>query len=134
MTESSAPAAFREGPWGYHFAVNAVCSKEKVADPEVIKAFSKDLVDAIDMKAFGDPIVVHFATHDPVKAGYSLVQLIETSNICGHFVDATGEAYIDVFSCKEFDPNVVLQKVHEYFEASLGNFEYFERDAKVSKE
>lgn len=127
MTESKAP-------WGYHFAVNAVCSKDKVSDAEVIKAFSKDLVDAIDMKAFGDPIVVHFAEHDPVKAGYSLVQLIETSNICGHFVDASGEAYIDVFSCKEFDPNVVLRKIEEYFESTGGNCQFFVRDANSVEE
>lgn len=124
MTEPTAP-------WGYHFAVNAVCSKDKVSDPDVIKGFSKDLVEAIDMKAFGDPIVVHFAEHDPVKAGYSLVQLIETSNICGHFVDATGEAYIDVFSCKSFDPNVVLEKITEWFDSTSGNCEFFVRDAKA---
>jgi len=44
-----------------------------------------------------------------------LVQLIETSNICAHFVDATGEAYIDVFSCKDFDIDVVMETITEFF-------------------
>ena len=50
------------------------------------------------MKAYGDPIIEHFATHSPECAGYSLVQLIETSNICAHFSDLTGDVYLDVYS------------------------------------
>lgn len=116
-------------PWGYHLAVNAVCDPSKVTDAENIKAFSKDLVEAIDMKAFGEPTVVHFAEHSADKAGYTLVQLIETSNICAHFVDKSGECYLDVFSCKDFDPNVVLQKMIDYFGATTGNVQFFERSA-----
>ena len=61
------------------------------------------------MKAYGEPILEHFAVHDPKAAGYSLVQLIETSAITGHFVDKTGEAFLDIFSCKSFDhPKAVI--------------------------
>lgn len=116
-------------PWGYHLAINALCDPSKVTDPENIKAFSKDLVESIDMKAFGEPTVVHFAEHSEDKAGYTLVQLIETSNICAHFVDQSGECYLDVFSCKDFDPNVVMQKVIDYFGATSGNVQFFERSA-----
>lgn len=116
-------------PWGYHLAVNAVCDPAKVTDPENIKAFSKDLVESIDMKAYGEPTVVHFAEHSEDKAGYTLVQLIETSNICAHFVDSSGEMYLDVFSCKFFDAEVVLNKTIEYFGATTGNVQFFERSA-----
>lgn len=116
-------------PWGYHLAVNAVCDPAKVTDPENIKAFSKDLVEAIDMIAFGEPTVVHFAEHSADKAGYTLVQLIQTSNICAHFVDSSGECYLDVFSCKDFDPEIVMQKVIDYFGATSGNVQFFERSA-----
>lgn len=119
----------RLDPWGYHFAVNTVCDPAKVTDPDNIKAFSKALVEAIDMKAYGEPTVVHFAEHDAGKAGYTLVQLIETSNICAHFVDQSGECYLDVFSCKNFDPEVVLQTMHKFFNTSVGNCQWFERDA-----
>ena len=61
------------------------------------------MVKRIKMKAFGEPIVEHFATHDPKAAGFSLVQLIETSAITGHFVDDDGSAYLDIFSCMTFD-------------------------------
>ena len=55
------------------------------------------------MVAYGEPLLAHFAVHSPAAAGWSVVQLIETSSITGHFCDANGDAYVDVFSCKEFD-------------------------------
>jgi hypothetical protein len=33
-----------------------------------------------------------------------MYQLIETSNLSGHFVDDTKDIYFDVFSCKQYDP------------------------------
>jgi S-adenosylmethionine/arginine decarboxylase-like enzyme len=42
--------------------------------------------------------------------------MITTSNISMHFVNRTNEAYIDVFSCKEFDTSIAEAVVTEYFE------------------
>ena len=50
-----------------------------------LKEFTKILVDGIDMKAYSEPILEHFATHEEKASGFSLVQLIETS-VTGHFV------------------------------------------------
>jgi S-adenosylmethionine/arginine decarboxylase-like enzyme len=117
--------------WGYHAAFDcAGCDKTKITDGEHIKAFSKELVKRIDMKAYGEPTAVHFAEHDPGKAGYTLVQLIETSNICAHFVDVTGEAYIDVFSCKSFDTSVVMETISEFFGPESVTLYVIERGAK----
>jgi len=102
--------------WGYHGIFD--CYKGDIlliTSPENIKNFIVDLVETIDMVAYGEPIIEHFATHDPEKAGYSLVQLIETSSITGHFVDKTGEFYIDVFSCKPYDIQLVRNCIQEYF-------------------
>lgn len=68
--------------WGYHLMLDCSdCDREKITSKENIINFTKELVKIIDMKAYGDPIVVHFAEHDPTKAGYCLLHLIETSNI-----------------------------------------------------
>jgi len=80
-----------------------------------IKAFVDELVDAIDMKAFGETWIERFALHDPEKVGYSMFQMIETSNLSGHFCEYTGDFYIDVFSCKPFDEDVVCSVVKKYF-------------------
>ena len=116
--------------WGYHLMLDcAGCDHEKITNGENIKRFTKELVKRIDMVAFGDPIVEHFATHDPQKAGYSMVQLIETSNICAHFVDRDNTMYLDVFSCKTYDNQVVIDTVKEFFGASSIRINFVTRQA-----
>ena len=72
-----------------------------------------DNLQAIDMSADRAPLIEHFAEHTPEAAGYPLVQVIETSNITGHFCDLTGDAYIDVFSCKPFEPDIAVDLILE---------------------
>ena len=67
------------------------------------------------MTAFGDPLIAHFGGADPDAAGYSLVQLIETSSIVAHFAERSGDAYIDVFSCRDFETETAIRVVEEYF-------------------
>jgi S-adenosylmethionine decarboxylase len=93
----------------------ASCDEYAIRDAEVIRAFVKQLVNDIDMIAYGEPQIVKFGSGD--KAGYTLVQLIETSNICAHFVDDDNTMYLDVFSCKEFDQKIVIGLVKKYFDA-----------------
>jgi S-adenosylmethionine/arginine decarboxylase-like enzyme len=103
--------------WGMHFLVDcANCNRESIKNADNIRNFIKTLVERIDMKAYGDPILAHFATHDPSKGGYTVCQMIETSLIDGHFVDETGEVYISVHSCKEFSTETVKNTIIEFFE------------------
>jgi S-adenosylmethionine/arginine decarboxylase-like enzyme len=74
-----------------------------------------DLVKEIDMVAYGDPQIIHFGKNDPKLAGWTVLQFIETSNITAHFCDAEGDAYIDVFSCKYFDKDVVERHFKKWF-------------------
>lgn len=100
--------------WGTHLLLDiAGCRHDIVTDPEAIRSFVTDLVEAIDMRAYGEPLLAHFAEHTPEAAGWSVVQLIETSNITGHFCDLSGDAYLDVFSCKPFDPTRATELVQE---------------------
>lgn len=102
--------------WGWHLLLDIKgCDIDSIKSEETLARFLSALVERIDMVAYGDPIIKHFATHDSEKAGYSIVQLIETSNITGHFVDKNGDAYIDVFSCKPFQPSDVVSVVKEFF-------------------
>ena len=102
--------------WGVHSIIDCGgCDAFGIADRTMIEMFVKQLVEEIDMKAYGEPIIEHFATHDPSKGGYTLLQMIETSAIAAHFVEATGEAYFDIFSCKDFDIDTVIKLIHIYF-------------------
>jgi S-adenosylmethionine/arginine decarboxylase-like enzyme len=66
------------------------------------------------MVAHGDPII-EYLTPTEENSGYSLMQMIMTSNITAHFVNSNNSAYIDVFSCKEFDNNTVIKIVNKFF-------------------
>jgi S-adenosylmethionine/arginine decarboxylase-like enzyme len=63
------------------------------------------------------------------KKGYTLVQLIETSNICAHFVEETDDMYLDVFSCKKFDICIVEATLQKYFNPVGIKKIYLERNA-----
>ena len=124
------PACEKIGYWGYHLILDCQgCDRSKIASKDNLKAFIQALVEEIDMKAFGEPVLEHFATHDPDKGGYSLVQLIETSSITGHFVDKNGDAYIDVFSCKPFSIEDTKDVVTKYFHPQKIKVHYLTRQA-----
>ena len=89
---------------------------QKISDGEYIKQFAIDLADHIHMKRYGEPIAVRFGA-EPKVEGYSLIQLIETSCIAGHFAEDTDRAFIDVFSCREYPPEETAQYCKEYFGA-----------------
>ena len=67
--------------WGQHLVLDCSAGDRKaVRDGGMIREFCEDLVSSIGMVAYGEPVLEHFATHLPEAAGYSLVQLIETSD------------------------------------------------------
>lgn len=116
--------------WGYHLMLDCSgCDHDKITDGANITAFTKELVRRIDMVAYGEPVVAHFATHDPQKAGYSMMQLIETSNLAAHFVDRDNTMYLDVFSCKTYEIEDVVATVKEYFGAEKVRVNYITRNA-----
>jgi S-adenosylmethionine/arginine decarboxylase-like enzyme len=84
----------------------------------------RQLVTDIDMSPVGDPRIEYTAGEFPDKAGFTVVQIIVTSSIVAHFVDNLGQIYLDVFSCKQFDPTVVKHSVSKYFNSTRQR-EYF---------
>ena len=101
--------------WGMASAIDIYsCDPEKIRDAETIRRFVVELCDLIEMRRFGETQVVHFGEDERV-AGYSMVQLIETSLISGHFANLTNAVYLDVFSCKPYDPETVRDFAEHYF-------------------
>ncbi len=124
------PACEKVGYWGYHLILDCKgCNQKEIVDKENLKAFITMLVKEIDMKAYGEPVLEHFATHDPEKGGYSLVQLIETSSITGHFVNLNGDAYIDIFSCKPFSIETAKSVVTKFFHPQKIKVHFLTRQA-----
>lgn len=93
------------------------CDPQLIRSADAIKEYVIQLCDLIEMKRFQDTVVVHFGEDEKV-AGYSMVQLIETSLISGHFANLTNTAYIDIFSCKIYDPYQAAEFTKNFFKAS----------------
>ncbi len=105
--------------WGIASSIDIYdCDPSKIRDADLIKRFVVELCDLIEMKRFGETQVVHFGEDEKV-AGFSMVQLIETSLISAHFANKTNATYLDVFSCKAYDPETVKSFAQEYFGGSF---------------
>ena len=116
--------------WGYHLILDCKkCDFDKIRSCTNIEAFVIKLVSEIDMIASGKPLIKHFATHNKDAEGYSLVQLIETSSITGHFVDQNGDAYLDIFSCKNFDTDKAKNVVEKFFKPESIKSTFLKRQA-----
>lgn len=117
--------------WGYHLIIDSSkCMRGAIRCPRIITQFSDTLVKEIDMVPYGRPQVQHFGSGN--KAGYTLVQLIETSNIVAHFVEETDDMYLDVFSCKPFYPDTVKKVVSQYFRPLNTNAQFMIRQAGMN--
>jgi S-adenosylmethionine decarboxylase len=90
------------------------CDPDTIRDPKKIKEFVIRLCEKIKMKRFGEPQIINFGEDERVS-GYSLTQLIETSLISAHFANLTNNVYLDVFSCKYYDPLEVGDFAIDFF-------------------
>jgi S-adenosylmethionine decarboxylase len=116
--------------WGYHLLLDCSgCDPIKMTDRDNIAKFTRELCQAIDMVSVGDPWIERTAIGMPDKEGYSLYQLIVTSNISAHFIDSSRHIYLDVFSCKPFDIDTVLLYTELYFSPAKIKTNFITRNA-----
>ena len=106
--------------WGISTHIDlSSCDPDAIRNPQAIERFVIELCELIQMNRFGDPQIVRFGA-DPQVTGYTLVQLIETSDITAHFAEDTDSIFLCIFSCKYYDPLVVAEFTRKFFEASDG--------------
>ncbi len=104
--------------WGLSASVDIYdCDPSTIRDAEKIREFVRQLCDRLGMKRFGECQVVEFGEEERV-AGFSMTQLIETSLVSGHFANASNSAYLDIFSCKFYEPRVMAEFATAHFGGS----------------
>lgn len=64
---------------------------------------------------------------EPHLKGTSAVQFILTSSIVIHTLDLMGAVYINVFSCKDFDSQVVMEFTKNWFKGEIVSYHEIER-------
>ncbi|MCM2344900.1 MAG: S-adenosylmethionine decarboxylase [Alphaproteobacteria bacterium] len=99
--------------YGKHMMLTCESCNENLLDIPTMGQFLKDLADAIDMIRYGEPLVARFG--EGIEEGISAVQLITTSALTVHTNDQARDLYLDVFSCKWFDEQTVINHVNKIF-------------------
>ena len=88
------------------------CDKQKLDDYGTIKKLLDELPEKIAMKRLSKPMIWRGSPHLPGLTG---VVVIETSHIAFHTFTDTGKVNIDLYSCKDFDNDMVVNEFRNAF-------------------
>ena len=114
--------------WGLSTHIDLhYCDPALIKCKAVIFDFALALCNFIEMERYGDPQIVMFG-EDPRVAGFTLVQLLTTSSLTAHFAPGDhNSAYIDVFSCGDYDAQEVADFCKDFFQARVCNMKEIKR-------
>lgn len=93
------------------------CDPKTIRSGKMLKEYAISLCKVMNVKPYGKTVVKRFALHIGHAAGYSLVQLIESSLLSGHFSELWNRAYLNMFSCNDFDEEKATQFAIKFFKA-----------------
>ena len=122
--------------FGYHLILDIFdCNVESIRDEAVIREFLNVLLYKIKMKKMAEPSFIYlpddndyYVEKDIVR--FTVFQGIETSSITIHFCEGSRTAYFDLFSCKRFDQDIVIDLFNEYFGGEIANQMFLSRNAR----
>lgn len=101
-------------PWGMMAVIDLHdCERARLADPDTIRRFVPDVIEAIGMRAHGPLHVERFGEGE--LEGWSAMQFIETSSLTIHTDEFGDRCYVDVFSCKAFEPELAAAIAVKHF-------------------
>jgi S-adenosylmethionine/arginine decarboxylase-like enzyme len=93
------------------------CDLKIINSRPSLKTFVDKMCKLLKMKKFGKTLIPHFGHNSSKTSGYSLLQFIETSSITGHFSESKRSAYINIFSCQEFNDKKAISFTKKFFKA-----------------
>ena len=120
-------------PYGHELILDLHGCDATTFNRESIDGFFEQLCDAIDMvrceRYWWDDVGVPPEEQQvsPHTKGTSAVQFILTSSIVIHTLDMLDVVYVNIFSCKEFDPATAKRIAIEWFKAKTCREHFIER-------
>ena len=120
-------------PYGYELVLDLHGCQAHLFNRNHIDKFFTDLCDLIEMEKcevhFWDDVGVPEAEQQklPHTKGTSAVCFILTSTIVIHTLDVLGAVYVNIFSCKPFDPEIAAQFTSDCFGAASHRKTFIER-------
>ena len=98
---------------------------EALSDVSLIFDFLDKLPSMIGMQKIGSPQIARF--EDEALAGVTGIIMIVTSHISIHTYALKGCFFLDVFSCKPFEPAIVIAEVNKRFKPEHTNIAFVQR-------
>ena len=97
-------------------------------DEEQLTTWLTEFIDSIGMKILMGPYVKYCTMEG--NRGITGIAVIETSHIAIHVWDEPNPALmqIDVYSCAEFDPYVIADKIKNDFDVVKLDYKYLNRE------
>ena len=97
-------------------------------DEEFLRRWLEKFIFGIDMKVMMGPYVKY--SHMEGNRGITGAAIIETSHIVVHFWDEVSPALMqfDVYSCGEFDPETICQKIEKDFTTTKIEYKFLDRE------
>ena len=93
------------------------CNPAKLSNLELIFTILNDLPDAIHMHKITQPYVFPYSGLVPEDKGITGFVVIAESHISIHTFQEKNYAFVDIFSCKDFDCNTAARYVIEMLES-----------------
>ena len=105
------------------------CPQEE--DLNKISDWIRGLIKKIDMKLLAGPYTTYVG--EKGNKGMTSIAIIETSHIALHIWDevSPGLMQLDVYSCADFNPPDVFDKVNELFQTIKMEYKFLDREKEL---
>ena len=105
------------------------CPQEE--DLNKISDWIRSLIKKIDMKLLAGPYTTYVNEKD--NKGMTSVAIIETSHIALHIWDevSPGLMQLDVYSCADFNPPDVFDKINALFQTIKMEYKFLDREKEL---
>lgn len=98
----------------FHIVIDAFgCNKEKLQEIPFIEETVKDIARILKMNILKGPVTVVGVPQNP---GITSFAIIDFSHISIHTFTNSDEFYLDIFSCKRFDPSELVGYIKDRWE------------------
>ncbi|HDD56645.1 MAG TPA: S-adenosylmethionine decarboxylase proenzyme [Nitrososphaeria archaeon] len=111
------------------------CKPEALGDKSLVRRIFEDLSKIIDLRMITEPVIIYYSgeSDSPSGEGVSGFVIVAESHLSIHTDLRTNFASIDVYSCKEFDAEVVERYLIKVFGAERVERKFFLRGLKKSE-
>jgi len=98
------------------------CNIKRISDFETVYRFLDDVPTTIGMVKMTQPYVVKWKDKGSVHEGLTGFVTIAESHLAIHTFPDNSRVYVDIFSCKQFDKDTVIEIFKKTFEPKKVDF------------